>query len=311
MSPPQESARRVSAGALRSNAPRAERGDGHDHGLQFDLARHSLMQQRRRALQLLLAGGAGALVAACGGGGSTAATTTATSSGSGGGTTTPTTGSCIANATETNGPYPSDGSNTIGGVVSNVLTQSGVVRADIRNSFGGSTGVAAGVPVTLSLQLLNSNNGCSALAGYAVYAWHCTRDGLYSLYSSGVTGENFLRGVQVSDSSGLVTFQTIFPGCYAGRYPHIHFEVYPSLSQATLYTNRVLTSQLALPRDVCSTVYATSGYGTSANNLAGVTISSDGVFGDNTTAQMAQMTAAMAGSTSAGYTANVVVGVPV
>jgi protocatechuate 3,4-dioxygenase beta subunit len=286
--------------------------DAHDRGLQFDLARNSMLEQRRRALRQLLAGGAGAFVAACGGGGSTSATTAAASSGSGTGTTTtPTTGSCIANASETNGPYPSDGSNTIGGVVSNVLTQSGVVRQDIRGSFGSSTGVAAGVPLTLTLQLLNSNNSCAALAGYAVYLWHCTRDGLYSLYSSGVTGENFLRGVQVADSSGMVTFQTIFPGCYAGRYPHIHFEVYPSLALATNYTNRALTSQIALPRDVCTTVYASTGYASSATNLGGVTIASDGVFGDNTSAQMAQMTAATTGSVAAGYAASVVVGVPV
>lgn len=288
--------------------------DAHDRGLQFDLARNSMLEQRRRALRLLLAGGAGAFVAACGGGGSTSATTATTTTGStsgSGGSTTPTTGSCIANASETNGPYPSDGSNTIGGVVSNVLTQSGVVRQDIRTSFGSSTGVAAGVPLTLTLQLLNSNNTCTALSGYAVYLWHCTRDGLYSLYSSGVTGENFLRGVQVSDSSGMVTFQTIFPGCYSGRYPHIHFEVYPSLALATNYTNRTLTSQIALPRDVCSTVYASTGYGASATNLAGVTIASDNVFGDNTSAQIAQMTAATSGSVAAGCTASVVVGVPV
>ena len=66
-----------------------------------------------------------------------------------------------------------------------------------------------------------------------MYLWHCTADGNYSLYSSGITNQNYLRGVQVSDASGLVSFTSIFPGCYSGRWPHIHFEVYRSLALAT------------------------------------------------------------------------------
>jgi protocatechuate 3,4-dioxygenase beta subunit len=73
--------------------------------------------------------------------------------------------------------------------------------------------------------------------------------------ANGIQDENYLRGVQVSDGSRILTFQTIFPGCYPERYPHIHFEIYPILAMATLYTNRILTLQLALPRDICSAVY--------------------------------------------------------
>jgi protocatechuate 3,4-dioxygenase beta subunit len=194
----------------------------------------------------------------------------------------------------------------------NVLNQSGVVRSDIRSSFGSSTTTAPGVPLTLTLSVVNSNNNCAALSGYAVYIWHCTRDGNYSLYSSGFTSENYLRGVQTTDSNGQLTFQTIFPGCYSGRYPHIHFEVYPSLAMATLYTNRILTSQMALPRDVCSTVYSSAtGYSASVNNLAQVTVASDNVFGDNSTAQITQMTPTLSGSVSAGYTGSILIGVPV
>jgi protocatechuate 3,4-dioxygenase beta subunit len=144
-----------------------------------------------------------------------------------------------------------------------------------------------------------------------VYLWHCTRDGQYSLYSSSIQDENYLRGVQIADSNGQVTFQTIFPGCYSGRYPHIHFEVYPSIGMATLYTNKILTSQLAMPRDICTTVYSgASGYSASVNNLAAVTLASDNVFGDNTTAQMAVMTPTLSGSIDAGYTGALTIGVP-
>ena len=161
--------------------------------------------------------------------------------------------------------------------MSNVLVQSGVVRSDLRSSFGGATGVAAGVPLTLTITLANSNNLCSVLPGAALYIWHCTRDGLYSLYSTGVTGENFLRGVQVADANGQVTFTTIFPGCYSGRYPHIHLEVFRTLALATSAgaTSRdsSLISQLALPRTECAAVYAgATGYASSATNLAGITI---------------------------------------
>jgi protocatechuate 3,4-dioxygenase beta subunit len=290
--------------------------DDHDLGLQCDLERIAALKQRRRVLGMMLSGSA-LLIAGCNGDDSSSTGTTSTSgsgdssSGSGSSSGSSSSGTCSAAASETNGPYPSDGSNTVNGQVSNVLADSGVVRTDIRSSFGSSATVAAGVPLTLTLTLLNSNNLCAPLAGYAIYIWHCTRDGLYSLYSNGVQNENFLRGVQVADASGKVTFTTIFPGCYSGRYPHIHFEIYPSLSMATLYTNRVLTSQMAMARDVCSTVYSgATGYSTSASNLANVTIASDNVFGDNTTAQMAAMTPTLSGDISNGYTGALSIGVP-
>lgn len=74
-----------------------------------------------------------------------------------------------------------------------------------------------------------------------------TANSNYSLYSSGITKQNFLRGVQVSDASGLVSFTTIFPGCYWGRWPHIHFEVYRSLALATdnVFSNDGAAYQLA------------------------------------------------------------------
>lgn len=288
--------------------------DDHDLGLQRDLEKIAALKQRRRVLGMMLSGSA-LLIAGCNGDDNSSTSTTSgssdSSSGSGSSSGSSSSGTCNAAASETNGPYPSDGSNTVNGQVSNVLAESGVVRSDIRSSFGSSTTVAGGVPLTLTLTLLNSNNLCAPLAGYAIYIWHCTRDGLYSLYSNGVQNENFLRGVQVADSSGKVTFTTIFPGCYSGRYPHIHFEIYPSLSMATLYTNRVLTSQMAMARDVCSTVYSgATGYSTSVSNLANVTIASDNVFGDNTTAQMAAMTPTLSGDISNGYTGTLSIGVP-
>jgi protocatechuate 3,4-dioxygenase beta subunit len=295
-----------------------ETPDHLDGGLQQDLQRiASNMMRRRRLLALFAAGGGTALLAACGGGsdsGSTTTTTTTTTDTSGNTTTTTTTSSsgCVADPTETNGPYPADGTNSVNGSIVNVLALSGIVRSDIRSSFGSSTTTAPGVPLTLNIKLANVNSSCAALSGYAIYIWHCNRDGNYSLYSSGVQNENYLRGVQVTDANGEVTFTTIFPACYSGRWPHIHFEVYPSLASATSQSNAKLTSQFAMPSDICTTVFNTAtGYSASVTNLARVSLSSDGVFGDNSSAQIAAMTPTMSGSVSAGYTATVTVGVAV
>ena len=101
-----------------------------------------------------------------------------------------------------------------------------------------------------------------------MYLWHCDQAGLYSLYSDGVTNENYLRGVQEADADGRVTFKTIFPAAYSGRWPHMHFEVYASLGDATGGGSPITTSQLALPEDVCNAVFATAGYEQSVQNLA-------------------------------------------
>jgi protocatechuate 3,4-dioxygenase beta subunit len=209
------------------------------------------------------------------------------------------TAACAADIPEeTAGPFPGDGSNG-----PNVLTQSGIVRRDIRSSFGGASGIAGGVPLTINLIVQDRSKGCAPLVGAAVYVWHCTQDGRYSLYSQGVTGENYLRGVQEADANGAVTFTSIFPAAYSGRWPHIHFEVYPSLATTATQRGKIATSQLALPQDVCKTVYATDGYASSVQNLARTSLASDMVFRDGYQSQLA----AISGSVSNGVVASLAV----
>ena len=86
------------------------------------------------------------------------------------------------------------------------------------------------------------------MAGAAVDLWHCDRAGRYSMYSVGVEDENYLRGIAKTDSHGTAWFKTIFPGCYSGRWPHIHFEVYSSVAKAVASGPIVKTSQIALPQ---------------------------------------------------------------
>jgi len=288
-------------------AKHAEPAHGHD--LAEDLALISARLKRRRALTWLAAAGSAWLLDACGGSSdssdSTSTTSTATTSS---GSTTITTSSCVADPQETSGPYPADGTNTSSGSTSDALTASGIVRSDIRSSFISSTTVAQGVQLTLTLTLVNTSSSCAVLAGYAIYLWHCDESGNYSLYSAPT--ESYLRGVQVTDSAGQVTFTTIFPACYSGRYPHMHLEIFSSLSSATTGRNSLLTTQLAMPSEVCSAVYANvSGYSASVANLAAVSVSSDNVFGDNTDAQIAAMTPTMTGSVSEGYVGAATVGI--
>jgi protocatechuate 3,4-dioxygenase beta subunit len=260
----------------------------HDRGLSHDLP--TLLSRRRMLTLFGAAAGAGAL-AACGDSSTPNATPTTASSSS-------SSGAAVSDEEipeETAGPYPGDGSNGV-----NVLTESGIVRSDITRSFGSASGVAEGVPLTVKLTVLDVGNGsAAALQGAAVYLWHCDREGRYSLYSEGVTDENYLRGVQEADASGAVTFTTIFPAAYSGRWPHIHFEVYQSLEKATTASDKLRTTQLALPEDVCKLVYATDGYEQSVRNLAQTSLTSDNVFSDGYSLQLATVT----GSVGSGFTA--------
>lgn len=209
-------------------------------------------------------------------------------------------GSCGRIPEETGGPYPGDGTNG-----PNALMLGGIVRSDIRSSIGTLSGMAEGVVLTLTLTVVRSNGSCDPLAGYAVYLWHCDAVGDYSMYTN--PNQNYLRGVQETDAEGNVTFTTIFPGCYPGRMPHIHFEVYPSLSSATSAADPVATSQLGFPDAACEAVYATAGYEASVGNYARISFATDNVFSDGTEYQIA----IAAGSASSGYSATLLMGIAV
>jgi protocatechuate 3,4-dioxygenase beta subunit len=246
-----------------------------DRGLAFDLTTLT----RRDLLRALGFGGVSAglfTLAGC----SPAASGTTTPGGAanastGGSASSAAGASCALIPEETAGPFPGDGSNG-----PDVLNQSGVVRTDIRSSFGSSSNVAQGVPLTIKLTIEDATD-CVPISKAAVYLWHCDRDGNYSMYSQPAVNENYLRGVQEADGSGVVTFTSIFPACYPGRWPHIHFEVYPTLGQATDQGNKIATSQVALPKDICDQVYATDGYAQSIQALSQLSLDSDMVFRDD------------------------------
>jgi protocatechuate 3,4-dioxygenase beta subunit len=250
---------------------------------------------RKRVLTLL--GGAGLATAAtlvgCGGGSTDpAATPTPTPSASPTPTPsadpTPTAGSCVLIPTETQGPYP----------LLSILTNSAVNRSDITE---GKTGV----PLTLTFNLQKVGAGCGPITSAAVYIWHCDKDGLYSGYNqqgSSTVGQTFLRGIQVSDSGGQVTFHTRFPGWFAGRITHIHFQVYLN---DNLNVTATATSQLAFPQAVTQAVYNSSLYAARGQNSSVSGFGQDNVFRDGTTYQIATVT----GDPGSGYAAALNVGI--
>jgi protocatechuate 3,4-dioxygenase beta subunit len=199
---------------------------------------------------------------------------------------------------ETAGPFPADGSNGV-----NALTESGIVRSDITHSFGSASGVATGVPLQVRLRVVDVAGGASPIQGAAVYLWHCDAEGRYSLYDQEISSENYLRGVQAADADGWVSFTSVYPAAYSGRWPHIHFEVYSSLDDATASAGKLRTTQLALPEDASRAVYATDGYSGSLDNLSQTSLDSDLVFSDGYSLQMAKVT----GSAGDGYTATLTV----
>lgn len=263
-----------------------------DQGARFDM---TTLVTRRRVLSIVGAGAGAVALAAC-----------SSTSNSGSATVTTATASSTATAAtseipdETNGPYPADGSNGV-----NVLEESGIVRRDITSSLDGGTTVS-GVPLSLNLTLTDMANDNRPFENAAVYMWQCDAAGLYSMYSEGVEDETYLRGIQAADANGTVTFDTIVPGCYSGRWTHIHFEVYPDAASATTADNAIATSQIAFPQDMLDAIYQLDTYPSSAQNLAQLgSIDNDNVFGDGYELQMGSFS----GDSTAGYVGSLAVAI--
>jgi protocatechuate 3,4-dioxygenase beta subunit len=216
------------------------------------------MRQRRQAL-LWLAGGAMALPAV-----SRAAT-----------------GSCVATPSEMAGPFPGDGTNRWLTGRHNALILPGIERPDIRASLAGGRSVAEGAPLEMRLKLVSARD-CAPLKGWSVYLWQCDAAGRYSMYDDELAKEDHLRGVQRSDADGELRFTSVFPGCYPGRMPHVHFHVY---APGALHAPR-LTSQLAFEPEVCERVYRSNTYAGSRQPFAGLSFARDRIFRDGVDRQM-------------------------
>jgi protocatechuate 3,4-dioxygenase beta subunit len=234
---------------------------------------------RRRALEVLGAAGV-ALAAGCSSSPTSPTTATADAS-AGSGTGTTAASGCVVTPEETAGPYP-DRTGMFG--------NPSFYRRDVTEG-------RPGVPLALTMTVVNVKNSCASIANAVVEIWHCDTSGNYSEYGSTGT-QTFLRGLQTTDASGAVSFLTIYPGWYAGRATHIHVEVF-------INGSAVKTTQIAFPESVTATVYGSSIYASRGQNPT--TNSRDNVFSDGVNDELATVT----GSVNAGYTATLTIGVSV
>lgn len=146
-----------------------------------------------------------------------------------------------------------------------IKSPSELVKANI-------VGDRKGIPLVMNYTILDSSNDCAPLSGVYVDLWQADARGNYSEYSGQVdgdfTGQQFLRGRQMTDGNGRVSFISIYPGWYPGRAPHIHLEILDS-NEVSL-----LTTQTAFPEDISREVYDAPDY----KGVFDTPNASDGVF---------------------------------
>ncbi len=174
----------------------------------------------------------------------------------------------------------------------------GFLRQDIRTDSE-SGDFHDGLPLSLTISVVNSD--CEPIPGILVDIWHCDTDGLYSGYvqpEGNTTGQNFMRGTQVTDAQGRVQFITSYPGWYPGRATHIHFK-------ARLDAFSYVTSQFAFDEAINQAVYETPLYSERGQNTT--SNASDGVFGGVDIEQL--MAVCEANTDTGGYDGSFTIGI--
>jgi protocatechuate 3,4-dioxygenase beta subunit len=224
-------------------------------------------------------------------------------------TTTSSSSSCVSATNVTRGPYFVDNQSDPN-ITDDDVDTSIPDRSDIRADTKGSTGTQSGLPLYLNITVGSfSSSGCSSLANAQVHVWHCNAQGVYSDVQAGsnddganLTGENFLRGYQYTDSDGKVTFTTVYPGWYSGRAVHIHVKVRIFDSSGNITTEA--TTQLFFDDSTTDAVYAANSEynrSTSRDTLN----ANDSIYASESPALLVSLT----GSASTAYTGTISIGV--
>ena len=167
--------------------------------------------------------------------------------------------SCVARPQQTEGPF---------------FVEEALNRSDIRSDpRSGASRPGAPLRLTFSVSRL-SGAGCGPLAGAQVDVWHCDTAGRYSdVRGSATSGQQFLRGYQITDAAGNAQFLTIYPGCYGGRAVHVHFKIRTGPASARSYA---FTSQLYFDEALTQRVYSAEPYATQSQRW--MRNASDGIF---------------------------------
>jgi protocatechuate 3,4-dioxygenase beta subunit len=260
------------------------------------------METRRSFLKAGLGAWLGAVILSRCGGADLVASGAATDGGTGtdtsgtsdGGSTVTdggTSADCVLDPTTTKGPYWVD---------------ERLNRSDIRSDTNGvaSPNPRPGLPLTLEFALSAYASGvCTPLQGAQVDIWHCDASGIYSDVQGSTAGQNFLRGYQVTDASGVARFTTIYPGWYSGRAVHIHVKV--RLFDASNNTTTEATTQVFFEDTITDAVYKNvSAY--SARSARDTRNASDNIYGNQTVLLLS-----LNGDTASGFTGTIPLGVRV
>jgi protocatechuate 3,4-dioxygenase beta subunit len=210
------------------------------------------------------------------------------SSGSGSGT-------CAATPEGEIGPYFADDSAT------------GFNRSDIRSNLDG-TETQSGVPLTLTLYVYDSENSCAAYANAQVDVWHCNASGVYSdIAAEQTSSSQWLRGYQITDSAGKVTFTTVVPGWYQGRTTHIHVRIRSSYSEASSTSDGTNTTQVFFSQTLVDSLATTvAPYSSEGKNTT--TNASDHVYTGETNGETLM---ALTGDATNGFAATFAIYLPI
>ncbi|MGX1370314.1 protocatechuate 3,4-dioxygenase beta subunit [Streptomyces canus] len=200
---------------------------------------------------------------------------------------------CTLTREMTEGPYYLDGQ---------------YVRSDITE---GKTGF----PLKLALTVVDDDT-CATISNALVEIWHCDALGEYSGYV-GNNGHNepdsgtFLRGGVLTDSRGVASITTVYPGWYRGRCVHIHVKVHVNVTLTSdgSFTGgtELHTGQLFFDEQITTRVGALSPY--SANTVTRTTLAQDGIYDDGGAASGLLTLTALGSSPSAGYSGTLTLGV--
>ncbi len=186
---------------------------------------------------------------------------------------------------------------------------SGYNRSDIRSDIAG-TNTQSGILFTLNIYVYDRKNSCAAMQNVQVDVWHCNAAGVYSGIQSSTNGngvdytsQSWLRGYQLTDSSGMVSFTTIVPGWYTGRTTHIHIRFrsnYDTSSDGSTNTAQLFFDQTFI-NNLSASVSPYSSRGSNSVTNAG-----DSVYNS----EGGTTILSLSGSASAGYTATFSVYLP-
>lgn len=184
---------------------------------------------------------------------------------------------------------------------------SGYDRSTILANLDGSD-VQTGVPLTLTITVVDTEKSCAPYSGAQVDIWHCNAVGIYSNESVEETSaDSFLRGYQLTNASGVVQFTTIVPGWYAGRTTHIHLRVRSSYGEASSTSDGTNTTQLFFAQSLVDELSTSvSPYDTEGVNPT--TNASDHVYAGET---KGANLLTLSGSIANGFAAAITIGLPI